>query len=67
MSGIRRRRRSSEGWRALLTRFACSGQTVTAFFANKAAMALAPALGACSAGDKPDRPRGPRDRIAGMG
>lgn len=34
---------------------------------GKAAMALAPALGACSAGDKPDRPRGPRDRIAGMG
>lgn len=31
MSGIRRQRRSSEGWRALLTRFACSGLTVTAF------------------------------------
>lgn len=31
MSGIRRQRRSSEGWRALLTRFACSGQTVRAF------------------------------------
>ena len=31
MSRIRRQRRSSEGWRALLTRFACSGQTVTAF------------------------------------
>lgn len=29
MSRIRRQRRSSEGWRALLTRFACSGQTVT--------------------------------------
>ncbi len=31
MSGIRRQRRSAEGWRALLTRFASSGQTVTAF------------------------------------
>lgn len=31
MSRIRRQRRSSEGWRALLTQFACSGQTVTAF------------------------------------
>ncbi len=31
MSGIRRQRRSLEGWRALLARFACSGQTVTAF------------------------------------
>ena len=31
MSGIRRQRRSSDGWRGLLTRFACSGQTVTAF------------------------------------
>ncbi|MHB1271938.1 MAG: IS66 family insertion sequence element accessory protein TnpA [Rhodanobacter sp.] len=31
MPGIRRQRRSSEGWRALLTRFASSGLTVTAF------------------------------------
>ncbi len=31
MPGIRRQRRSTEGWRALLTRFACSGQTVRAF------------------------------------
>ncbi len=31
MSGIRRQRRSAEGWRALLTRFAGSGQTVRAF------------------------------------
>ena len=31
MSGIRRQRRNLEGWRALLARFACSGQTVTAF------------------------------------
>ncbi len=31
MSGIRRQRRSAEGWRALLTRFASSGQTVKAF------------------------------------
>ncbi|EQD51143.1 hypothetical protein B1A_13181, partial [mine drainage metagenome] len=28
---MRRQRRSLEGWRALLARFACSGQTVTAF------------------------------------
>ena len=31
MPGIRRQRRSSQGWRALLTRFASSGLTVTAF------------------------------------
>ena len=31
MSGIRRQRRSSQGWRALLTRFSSSGQTVVAF------------------------------------
>jgi len=31
MSGIRRQRRSAEGWRALLTRFSSSGQTVKAF------------------------------------
>ena len=31
MPGIRRQRRSSQGWRALLTRFAGSGQTVRAF------------------------------------
>ncbi len=35
MSRIRRQRRSSEGWRALLTRFACSGQTVVAFCQNE--------------------------------
>ena len=31
MSSIQRQRRSVEGWRALLARFAPSGQTVTAF------------------------------------
>ncbi len=31
MSGIRRERRSVEEWRALLTRFASSGQAVSAF------------------------------------
>lgn len=31
MSGIRRQRRSAKGWRALLMRFASSGQTVKAF------------------------------------
>ena len=31
MAGIRRQRRSSQGWRALLTRFASSGLTVRAF------------------------------------
>ncbi len=35
MSGIRRQRRSAEGWRALLTRFASSGQTVKAFCQNE--------------------------------
>ena len=34
---------------------------------DKAAMALAPALGACSAGDKPDRPRGPCGCVADAG
>ena len=36
MAGIRRQRRSSEGWHALLTRFASSGLTVTAFCQREA-------------------------------
>jgi hypothetical protein len=36
MSGIRRQRQSSQGWRALLTRFASSGQTVRAFCESEA-------------------------------
>ena len=36
MSGIRRQRRSSQGWRALLTRFASSGKTVKAFCESEA-------------------------------
>ena len=36
MSGIRRQRRSAEGWRVLLTRFASSGQTVRAFCQGEA-------------------------------
>ena len=31
MSAIRRQRRGAEGWRALVTQFASSGQTVRAF------------------------------------
>jgi len=31
MPGIRRQRRSSDEWRVLSTRFACSGQTVRVF------------------------------------
>lgn len=36
MSGVQRQRRSSEGWRAVLARFASSGQTVTAFCRSEA-------------------------------
>ena len=36
MSGIRRQRRSAQGWRAVLTRFASSGQTVRAFCQSEA-------------------------------
>lgn len=36
MSGIRRQRRSSHEWHALVTRFASSGQTVAAFCRGEA-------------------------------
>ena len=36
MSGIQRQRRSVEGWRAVLARFASSGQTVRAFCQSEA-------------------------------
>lgn len=36
MAGIRRQRRSAQAWRALLTRFASSGQTVKAFCRSEA-------------------------------
>ncbi len=36
MSGMRRQRRSVEGWRALLARFAPSGQTISAFCHSEA-------------------------------
>ncbi len=60
MSGIRRQRRSAEGWRALLTRFASRGQTVRAFCQHEsvspAGMMLVPLANTLSAWRSMKRP-----------
>ena len=62
MPGTRRQRRSLEWWRALLARFASSGQTVAAFVSVRPphllfdGLAVAPARSGSATGCRSERP-----------